>query len=128
MSVKILTVDDNKTIRVGVKKAFQAFDCEIIEGENGAEGIAAAVLEKPDLILLDITMPVMNGIEMLQELKCKPALKDIPVIMLTAGSSKENVMRVVMTGVEDYIVKPFKGEELIQRIKKIVKLEPKKAV
>ena len=81
--------------------------------------------EKPDLIVLDITMPIMNGVEMLGKLKENPDTKDIPVIMLTAESGKDNVMQIVKMGVTDYIVKPFKGEQLIERAEKIIKLNPK---
>jgi DNA-binding response OmpR family regulator len=124
MAYKILTVDDSKTIRMIVKKAFKPYNCELYEGENGVEGLAIAAKEMPDLIVLDITMPVMTGIEMLGKLKAESDLKDIPVIMLTAESGKENVMQIVKMGVKDYIVKPFKGEQLIERAKNILKLRP----
>lgn len=124
MAYKILTVDDSKTIRMIVKKAFKPYNCELYEGENGVEGLAIAAKEMPDLIILDITMPVMTGIEMLGKLKAESDLKDIPVIMLTAESGKENVMQIVKMGVKDYIVKPFKGEQLIERAKNILKLRP----
>ncbi len=123
MTLKVLTVDDSKTIRMIVKKAFQSYDCAICEAENGAEGLAAATKEKPGLIILDITMPVMNGIEMLDRLKSDPELKNIPVIMLTAESGKDNVLNIVKKGIKDYMVKPFKGEELIERVRKIMPLE-----
>ncbi len=125
MAYKILTVDDSKTIRMIVKKAFKSYNCDLFEGENGVEGLAIAAKEKPDLIILDITMPVMTGIEMLGKLKAESDLKDIPVIMLTAESGKENVMQIVKMGVKDYIVKPFKGEQLIDRAKNIIKIKPK---
>jgi DNA-binding response OmpR family regulator len=124
MAYKILTVDDSKTIRMIVKKAFKPYNCELFEGENGVEGLAIAAKEQPDLIILDITMPVMTGIEMLGKLKAENDLKNIPVIMLTAESGKENVMQIVKMGVKDYIVKPFKGEQLIERAKNILKLRP----
>ena len=124
MAYKILTVDDSKTIRMIVKKAFKPYNCELFEGENGVEGLAIAAKEMPDLIILDITMPVMTGIEMLGKLKAESDLKDIPVILLTAESGKENVMQIVKMGVKDYIVKPFKGEQLIERAKNILKLRP----
>ncbi len=127
MTVKILTVDDSKTIRMIVKKAFRPYDCKLSEAENGVEGLAAAAKEKPDLIVLDITMPVMTGIEMLEKLKGEADLKEIPVIMLTAESGKDNVMQIVKMGVKDYMVKPFKGEQLIERAEKLLKLEAKKA-
>ena len=125
MGLKILTVDDSKTIRLIVKKALQPFNCEVFEAENGVEGLAAATKEKPNLIILDITMPVMNGIETLGRLKADAELKNIPVIMLTAESGKDNVVNIVKMGVKDYMVKPFKGEDLIERLKKIVPIEIK---
>ena len=127
MALKVLTVDDSKTIRMIVKKAFKEFDCEMFEAENGVEGLAIAAKEKPGLIVLDITMPVMNGIEMLEKIKSEPELKDIPVIMLTAESGKDNVMHIVKMGVKDYMVKPFKGEDLIGRVLKFMQLKPKPA-
>jgi DNA-binding response OmpR family regulator len=127
MALKVLTVDDSKTIRMIVKKAFKDFDCEMFEAENGVEGLAIAAKEKPGLIVLDITMPVMNGIEMLEKMKSEPDLKNIPVIMLTAESGKDNVMHIVKMGVKDYMVKPFKGEELIGRVQKFTQLKPKAA-
>ena len=99
----------------------------MFEGENGVEGLAIANKEKPDLIILDITMPVMTGIEMLEKLKAEKELKEIPVIMLTAESGKDNVMKIVKMGVRDYMVKPFKGDQLIDRAKGILKLAPKPA-
>ncbi len=125
MALKVLAVDDSKTIRKIVAKAFSAYDCVVTEAENGVEGLSVATRDKPDLIVLDITMPVMNGIEMLSKLKGQPELKDIPVIMLTAESGKDNVMQIVKMGVKDYIVKPFKGEQLIERVTKLFTLEPK---
>jgi DNA-binding response OmpR family regulator len=128
MTLKVLAVDDSKTIRKIVSKAFSTYDCEVLEAENGIEGLSIASHEKPDLIVLDITMPVMNGVEMLGKLKGQPDLKDIPVIMLTAESGKENVMQIVKMGVRDYMVKPFKGEQLIERVMKILTLQPKESV
>jgi len=125
MSLKVLAVDDSKTIRMVVKRAFKDYDVALHEAENGIEGLALASKLKPDLIVLDITMPVMNGIEMLEKLKGEASLKDIPVIMLTAESGKDNVMKIVKMGVSDYMVKPFKGDQLIERVEKIVKLKPK---
>lgn len=122
MPYKILTVDDSRTIRMIIKKAFEPYNCELYEAENGMEGLATATEIHPDLIVLDITMPVMTGIEMLSRLKDNDELKNIPVIMLTAESGKDNVMHIVKMGVKDYIVKPFKGDQLIDRAKNILQL------
>jgi CheY-like chemotaxis protein len=122
MAYKVLTVDDSRTIRLIVKKAFQPYNCELFEAVNGQEGLAAAAKIKPDLIVLDITMPVMTGVEMLSRLKEDKDLENVPVIMLSAESGKDYVMQIVKMGVKDYIVKPFKGEQLIDRAGKILDL------
>lgn len=127
MSKKILTVDDSKTIRMIVGRTFRPYDCVVCEAGNGEEGLAAAAREKPDLIILDITMPVMDGVTMLGKLKESAELKGIPVIMLTAESGRENVAHVSKLGVSDYLVKPFKDEQLIEKAMRVIPLEKKAA-
>lgn len=124
MTVRILTVDDSLTIRKLVRKALADYNCDVMEAPNGVEGLAMANKENPSLIILDITMPVMDGVEMLERLKREPELKDIPVIMLTAEGGRDQVTKVVRMGVRDYIVKPFKGEELLERINKVIRMMP----
>src|ERR1043165_8512603 len=124
MRYKVLTVDDSKTVRIIVKKAFKAFDAEIFEGANGVEGLAIAAKETPDLILLDVTMPVMDGVEMLTKLKSDPALKAIPVIMLTAEGGRDNVLKIAKIGVRDYMVKPFKRVFSVEKWGRIIDPNP----
>jgi two-component system cell cycle response regulator len=124
MRYKILTVDDSKTVRIIVKKAFKSYDCEILEAANGVEGLALAAKETPDLILLDVTMPVMDGVEMLTKLKADPALKGIPVMMLTAEGGRDNVLKIAKIGVRDYLVKPFKEDVLIEKAGRVIDLKP----
>jgi two-component system cell cycle response regulator len=124
MRYKILTVDDSKTVRIIVRKAFKTFDCEILEAGNGVEGLALAAKENPDLILLDVTMPVMDGVEMLTKLKADPALKGIPVMMLTAEGGRDNVLKIAKIGVRDYLVKPFKEDVLIEKAGRVIDLKP----
>ena len=125
MSLKILSVDDSKTIRMIVGRSLKNYDCTVCEAANGEEGLAAAAKELPDLIILDITMPVMDGVTMLGKLKEDPELKGIPVIMLTAESGRENVTFIAKLGVRDYLVKPFKDEQLIEKVSRVVTLTPK---
>ena len=127
MAIKILSVDDSRTIRLIVGKTFRPYDVQIIEAANGEEGLVKAAQEKPDLIILDVTMPVMDGVTMLTKLKEDANLKGIPVIMLTAESGRENVLQIARLGVRDYLVKPFKEDQLIEKAGRIVTLE-KKAV
>ncbi len=124
MRYKILTVDDSKTVRIIVKKAFKGYDCDILEAGNGVEGLAVASKENPDLILLDVTMPVMDGVEMLTKLKADPALKGIPVMMLTAEGGRDHVLKIAKIGVRDYLVKPFKEEVLIEKAGRVIDLKP----
>lgn len=125
--MKILSVDDSKTIRLIVKRAFAPYDCTVIEACNGEEGLATAAAQKPDLIVLDITMPVMDGVTMLTKLKESPDLKGIPVIMLTAESGRENVAYIAKLGVRDYLVKPFQDAQLIEKVQRVIPLQPKAA-
>jgi two-component system, cell cycle response regulator len=127
MATKILTVDDSRTIRIIVTRAFKSYDCTVCEATNGEEGLAAAAREKPDLILLDVTMPVMDGVTMLTKLKEDAQLKSIPVIMLTAESGRENVMHIARIGVRDYLVKPFKEEQLVEKAGRVVTLAKRAA-
>lgn len=125
MPAKILSVDDSKTIRMIVKRTFAPYEATVLEAANGEEGLATAAAEKPDLIILDITMPVMDGVTMLGKLKEDPEMNGIPVIMLTAESGRENVAFIAKLGVRDYLVKPFKDEQLIEKVSRVVTLTPK---
>jgi CheY-like chemotaxis protein len=127
MATKILSVDDSRTIRLIVGRAFKSYDCQMCEASNGEEGLAVAAREKPDLIILDVTMPVMDGVTMLTQLKEDPELKTIPVIMLTAESGRDNVLHIAKLGIRDYLVKPFKEDQLIEKVGRIVQLQKKAA-
>jgi two-component system cell cycle response regulator len=123
MPIKILSVDDSRTIRLIVGRSLRPYDCVLCEAANGEEGLAVAAREKPDVILLDVTMPVMDGVTMLTKLKEDPALKAIPVVMLTAESGRDNVIHIARLGVRDYLVKPFKEDQLIDKVSRIVQLK-----
>ncbi len=124
MRLKILTTDDSKAVRIIIKKCFSSYDVDIFEASNGVEGLAVASKETPDIILLDVTMPVMDGVEMLTKLKSDPVLKGIPVIMLTAEAGRENVLKIAKIGIRDYIVKPFKEDVLVEKVGRVVDLRP----
>jgi two-component system cell cycle response regulator len=125
MPLKILSVDDSRTIRMIVTRTFKPYDCVVCEAANGEEGLAAAAREKPDLIILDVTMPVMDGVTMLTKLRETADLKATPVIMLTAESGRDNVLHIARLGVRDYLVKPFKDDQLIEKVSRILTLTKK---
>ncbi len=128
MGPKILTVDDSKTIRMIVARAFKTFACEIFEAADGVEGLTMAQRERPDIIILDLTMPIMDGVEMLTKLKADAELRTIPVVMLTAEAGRDNVLRIAKLGVRDYLIKPFKEELIVERVGRIIDLKAKSEV
>lgn len=127
MTTKILTVDDSRAIRMIIQRVFSEYDCTFTEAANGELGLAAATRDQPDLILLDITMPVMDGLTMLEKLRQEPSLKSTPVIMLTAESSGDTVAQAAQFGISDYLAKPFKDPQLIEKVTRLIKLQPKAA-
>ena len=122
MNKKILSIDDSRTIRMIIRRVFKNQDCTLVEAGNGEEGLVVAAREKPDLIILDITMPVMDGATMLGKLRQDPELKGTPVIMLTAESGQDNVARIAELGISDYVVKPFRDEQLLEKAGKVIPL------
>lgn len=122
MMPRILNVDDSKTIRLSLARLFAPFDCEWREAVNGEAGLAAALREQPDLILSDWNMPVMDGITMVRKLRELPALKRTPVIMLTTESGPEYIAAAARLGVRDYLIKPFREEELLAKAGRIIPL------
>jgi len=117
---KVLTVDDSKVVRSMVSRHLQPYGCEVVEATNGHEGVAAAQAHKPDLILLDVTMPVMDGKETLTALRSDASTKDIPVVLLTAESGRELVMEVLKLGAAGYIVKPFQRDGFDREVSKVL--------
>lgn len=125
MTPSILSIDDSKTIRLLLARLFRPFACEWREAANGEEGLAVATREKPDLIILDHNMPVMDGVTMLRKMREDPELKRTPVIMLTAESGLESLAIVARLGVRDYVTKPFREEELLAKVGRIIPLIPR---
>lgn len=125
MTQRILSVDDSKTIRLSLARLFARFDCEWREAANGEEGLAAALQEAPDLILSDWNMPVMDGITMVRRLREIPTLKRTPVIMLTTESGPQQIATAARLGVRDYLIKPFREEELLAKVGRIIPLVPR---
>jgi len=125
MTPRILSVDDSKTIRLVLARLFRPFDCELLEAANGEEGLAVAIREKPDLIILDYNMPVMDGAEMLRRLRGEAGLRRSPVMVLTAQSSPESIATMARLGVRDYVTKPFRDEELLAKVGRIIPLVPR---
>ncbi len=119
--IKVLIVDDEPDLISTVEHRLKFTDCQTVTASNGLEGLERAAAEKPDLILLDMNMPVMDGQEMLGRLRADPALKHIPVIMLTARCESQDITAASAHGVSDYVTKPFDFAELMAKIQGLMK-------
>ncbi len=112
----ILVVDDEPNIVQTLQDRLEMNDYKVITAGNGKEGLEKALSEKPDIVLLDVIMPVMDGHEMLERLRQSDVGKEMAVIMLTARSQSQDVSRADACGIEDYVVKPFDLSELLEKI------------
>ncbi|MCW5892475.1 MAG: response regulator [bacterium] len=117
---KVLTVDDSKVVRSMVARHLQPYGCEVIEAQNGQEGYETAKASQPDLVLLDVTMPVMDGKACLAAIRGDAATRALPVIMLTAESGRELVVEIAKLGVAGYIVKPFQKDGFEREVSKVL--------
>ncbi|WP_406660752.1 response regulator [Methanolobus sp. ZRKC3] len=118
---KILIVDEEVDALTALKVALEADGYNVIEALDGFEGISKARSENPDVILLDIMMPGMDGFEVCRRLRSDPQLSDIPVIMLTAKGEVDDKVEGLETGADDYVTKPFNLKELRARIKSVIR-------
>jgi len=124
--VKILIVDDELDFVQLLQDRLEKNDYEVITACNGVEGLKKARKEKPEVILLDVVMPVMDGHEMLEALRKQPDGDFSSVIMLTGRSQIYDFARANTCGIDEYIVKPFEQRELLKKIRDVV--ESRKAV
>jgi len=117
---KVLVVDDEPNIVQTLKDRLEMNDYQVFVAQNGAEGLKTAQEQLPDVILLDVIMPIMDGHEMLEQLRQQDWGKQISVIMLTARSQAQDIARARACGIEDYVIKPFDLSELLEKIENIV--------
>jgi DNA-binding response OmpR family regulator len=115
--IKVLLVDDEPDLVSTVEYRLKFANCSVVTAANGQEGLERAAAEKPDIILLDTNMPGMNGHEMLDRLRADPALKHIPVIMLTARCESQDIAAASARGISDYVTKPFDFTQLMDKIR-----------
>lgn len=117
---KILIIEDEKDLRFFLTKALKGEGFETLEAFDGEEGIEIAKKEKPDLILLDLLLPGINGYEVLTKLKKDPFLEQIPVIILSNLGQSEEIEKGMKLGAIDYLIKAnFTLDEIVERVKKV---------
>ncbi len=117
---KILVVDDERDIVQTLQDRLEINEYKVFTAYDGKEGLDQAVKEKPDLILLDVIMPIMDGHEMLEALRRQPGCENIAVIMLTARSLTQDIVKANTFDIEDYIVKPFDFNDLLEKIEQVI--------
>jgi len=123
---KILLVDDDEDFVEATRLVLESKPYEVVVAYDGDEGLAKARQERPDLIILDIIMPVKDGFNAAEQLKKDPELRDIPVLMLTSFSQKVgetslSVSQGLTLDTEDYVDKPVSPEDLLKRVGKLLK-------
>jgi DNA-binding response OmpR family regulator len=118
---KVLVIDDEEYIQHILNFSFAAEGYEVLTASDGEEGVSKARDEKPDVIVMDIMMPKMDGYEACKKLKSDPETKDIPVILLTAKGREADRKLGSEAGADDYVVKPFSPGRLIERVAGIMK-------
>ena len=113
---KILVVDDEEHIRLLYSEELKEAGYEVITAESGEEGIAKAKSELPDLVLMDVVMPGLNGYQATRTLTRDEKTKHIPVIVCTSKGQETDKIWGLRQGAQDYLAKPIKGEELLAKI------------
>jgi CheY-like chemotaxis protein len=114
---KILVVDDSRTALLMETMILKKGHYDLVTAENGEEALQKAVSERPDLILMDVVMPKMSGLEACQELRRREATQAIPIIMVTTRGESENVEKGFESGCTDYVTKPIDGLVLLSKIR-----------
>ncbi len=124
MLKKVLVIDDSALIHQMYKMVLMRYKCEIVDAMNGQDGLDK-LAKNPDinLILLDINMPVMNGIEFIKKVKDIAEYKDIPIVMVSTEGKEEDTLRGLALGAKGYVKKPFQPSDLHTLIEKIYPTE-----
>ena len=120
MSKKVLIVDDEPNIVTSLEFLMEANGFEVLIARNGDEALQAANTHHPDLVLLDVMLPVKNGYEVCQKLRESADLSAIKILMLTAKGRDIEIAKGKAIGADDYITKPFSTKELVERVRRLL--------
>lgn len=117
---KVLIVDDEPFNIEVLEQALDETDYQVVTASNGQEAWAKIQSEQPDLVLLDLMMPVMDGFEVLAKVKEDSMLRDIPIIIVSAEHDSKSVVRGIKQGAEDYLTKPVNTTHFLQKVKEFL--------
>ena len=122
MAKNILIIEDDEFLRSLINRKLSAEGYNMISAIDGEEGIKKVLAEKPDLVLLDLILPNEDGFEVLSKIKADPKVSQIPIIILSNSSQKEDIDKGMKLGAADYIIKAqFTPEEIVEKVKNILK-------
>jgi two-component system cell cycle response regulator DivK len=121
MTKSILVVEDQEDNRQILRDLLGASDYEMVEAENGQEALDAVARKKPDLILMDIQLPVMDGYEATRRIKANPDWKSIPIIVVTSYALSGDAEKARAAGCDDYVTKPYSPRQLLAKIREFLK-------
>ncbi len=118
--MKLLIADDEPGVRSLVRMTLESEDYEIIEAANGHDALAAARGHRPDLVLLDVNMPVPSGFDVCRNLKQDPETADMTVVMLTAQAQESDLEAGLRSGADGYFTKPFSPIALLRKVEEVL--------
>ena len=128
MRDRVLVVDDEPDVRMLLRTNLRAAGFDVLEASNGSEGLSIAKHEMPTVIILDLMMPEMNGIEVCRALRKHPPTSRIPILMLTAKTAEEDKVAGFEVGADDYVTKPFSPREVVLRVRAVARRKPDQGV
>ena len=117
---KTLIIEDDPDIIENLTYLLNIMGFAVVSASSGLEGVIKAIEEKPNLILMDIMLPVMDGREATRIIRCNPKTKDIPILAITALFNESDLSNCIAAGCSDYLVKPFSFQELQEKIQNFV--------
>ncbi len=120
MNKTILVIEDQEDNRRIMRDLLTSSGYEVLEAVNGAEGVTAAETHRPDLILMDIQLPVMDGYEATRQIRAKPALQKIPIIAVTSYALSGDDIKAFEVGCDAYVAKPFSPRELLAKVREFL--------
>ena len=119
MSRKVLTVDDSATIRQALNVALAGAGYEVVEATDGIDALRKLAVDKVDMVVTDLNMPNMNGVDLIREIRNRPGNRFTPIVMLTTESEHKKKQEGKAAGASGWIVKPFRPEQLLSVVKMV---------
>ena len=117
---RIIVIDDERTICEAIEFLLENEGYDVITAYNGEEGLQQVYKFPPDMLIVDLLMPKMNGFRVVKRVRNDPAFKEIPILMLTVVDDKLNIEEGYSSGVTDYMVKPFEVDDLLARVRTLL--------